>query len=120
MKNMLRVLVFVILLAALVLLAVMMITGRAGPMINNLYGSWRSTQSGLTLDFRQNGHLLMTNQGVIQDSVFELTGAANDTLVIKPNGDVPTDQGSSLTFTLNGDTLTLMVQGQPQDFTRQK
>ena len=120
MKNMLRVLVFVILLAALVLLAVMMITGRAGPMINNLYGSWRSTQSGLTLDFHQDGHLLMTNQGVTQDVVFELTGAASDTLVIKPTQDVPTAQGSSVTFTLSGDTLTLMIQGQPQAFTRQK
>lgn len=120
MKNMLRILIFVILLAALAFLAVLMVTGRAGPMINNLYGSWRSTQSGLTLDFRQDGRLMMTNQGVTQDAVFELTGAANDTLVVKPNKDVPTAQGSSLTFTLYGDTLTLIVQGQPQAFTRQK
>ena len=49
MKTMLKVLVFVILLAALAFLAVLMVNGRAGPVINNLYGPWRSTQSGRLL-----------------------------------------------------------------------
>ena len=113
MKNLVRVLV-------IGLLAGVLLSACAGP-VNNLYGSWRSSdQPALTLEFRQDGSLLMTSQGMTQDAIFEMTGDNKDTVLLKATKDTPADQGNPMTFTISGDTLTLMVSGQPQTFTRLK
>lgn len=115
MKNLVKVLV-------IGLLAGILLSACAG-QVYDLYGTWRSadpTQASLTLEFRQDGQLLMTSQGMTQDAVFEVTGDNKDTLLLKPTKDTPADQGNPLTFTISGDTLTLVVSGQPQAFTRLK
>ncbi len=90
---------------------------------NSLYGTWRSTdktQTGLTLEFRQDGQLLMTSQGMTQEAVYELTGDNKDTLLLKASKDTPAAQGNPLAFSISGDTLTLKISGSDQTFTRLK
>jgi len=115
MKNLLKVLV-------IGLLAGLLLSACAGP-VNNLYGSWRSkdtTQPSLTLEFRQDGHMLESGQGMTQDILYEVTGDKKDTLLITVTKDTPASQASSLAFAISGDTLTLTISGQPQEFTRLK
>jgi hypothetical protein len=119
MKNLLRVLVMALLAGAL-------LSACAG-QANNLIGSWRTTttaataaQPSVTLEFRQDGHLLEASQGMTQDIIYEISADKNDTLLIKPTKDTPASQASSIGFAITGDTLTLTISGAPQKFTRLK
>jgi hypothetical protein len=115
-KNVLRILVTA-------LLAGMLITACAGPA-NTLLGSWRSAataqQPAQTLEFRQDGSLVRSSQGMTVDFVYQLTGDNLDTLLVKTTKDAPASQDTSLKFTINGDTLILDASGQTQNYTRLK
>ena len=107
---------------SLLIIAAALLSACANP-VYPLYGAWRATdQTGLTLDFKQNGHVLETSQGLTQDALFELTGDNLTTLVIKPNKDSADAQVTQLGYLVQGDTLTLAVSGQAQPlvFTRLK
>jgi hypothetical protein len=115
MKNLLRVL-------AITLLAGVLLSACAGP-VNNLYGSWRTTdpaQPAQTYEFRQDGSVLESQQGVIIEEIFEITGDNQGTMVFKAARDIPTNQGRLATFSLNGDTLILTNSSQTLTFARLK
>jgi len=106
----------------LVFLALALLSACANPAYT-LYGAWRSTDPAnpITLDFKQDGHVLETSQGITQNALFELTGDNLATIVIKPTKDTAA-QATSLTYLVQGSTLSLLAAGQtqPMVFTRLK
>ena len=100
MKNLSRVIVFV-------LLAGLLLSACAGP-VNYLYGSWRSSASSpQTVEILQDGRYLTSSQGVTVEEFYQVTGENQDTLMIRPTKDAPLDQAVSEKFTITGDTLTI-------------
>lgn len=103
----------------LVLFAAALLSACANPAYT-LYGTWRSTDTtnaALTLEFKQDGHVLETSQGLTQNALFTLSGPNLDTLEIKPTADTADAQITKLPFYVSGDTLTLAVSGQPNPIT---
>jgi hypothetical protein len=109
MSIKLRVIVLVFLASALL--------GACANPVYRLYGTWRSTdQTGQFQDFnfKQDGHLVISAQGLTQDALFELTGDNLENLIIKATKDTPVDQVTPLSYKIEGDTLTLIAAGQAQ------
>ncbi len=111
MKKSRRILL-VVLLAALVVLA---LAACGGPNYN-LYGTWRSSTGDLTLIFQQNGHLIAQSQGMIQNVLFTFSNP--DTITIKPFEAAPEAQIVEYKYSIQGETLKLVVMVAGQDATQ--
>ena len=109
MRKSLRILLF------LVLTALLLAACGKGPNYN-LYGTWRDEQGTLTLIFQQSGHLLIQQQGAVQNQVFEFTGP--DTILLKAFEGAPAEQTATMNYSINGDKLVLVVPVTGQDPTQ--
>jgi hypothetical protein len=106
---------------AILFLTAVLLSACANP-VYTLYGTWRSADpsaagGGLTLEFRQDGHLMEINQGLTQEALFELKGDNLETIVIKPKQDSTGSGVTELNYRVDGDQLLLAVPGSPQPLT---
>ncbi len=111
----------------IVLLAALALAACGGPNYN-LYGAWRNEANNVTLIFQQNGHLLIQQQGAVQNMLYEFTTSPG-VIKLKAFEGAPAEQTADMSFTISGDQLSLVEQsaaagatqqGQPQIFTRVK
>ncbi len=98
-----------------VLLAALALAACGGPSYN-LYGTWRSSTGDLTLIFQQDGHLIAQSQGMVQNVLFTLSGT--DTITIKPFDNAPEAQIVEYKYSIQGETLSLVVEVAGQDATQ--
>ncbi len=110
----------------IVLLAALALSACGGPNYN-LYGAWRNEANNVTLIFQQNGHLLVQQQGSVQNMLYEFAGPG--VIKLKAFEGAPQEQTADVNFTISGDQLSIVdqttaqgatQQGQPQIFTRVK
>jgi len=109
MKKSLRVLLFLV-------LASLLLAACGGGPNYNLYGTWRDEQGTLTLTFQQSGHLIIQQQGAVQNQLFEFTGP--DTILLKAFEGAPAQQTAAINYSINGDKLVMIVPVSGQDATQ--
>jgi len=98
-------------LAVIILTAFLLSTCAAGPDYN-LYGTWRATQSGSLIEFRQDGTMRIPQSSGTAEVTYIFSGKG--TILISPTPDTAADQMVKWTYTIDGDTLTLNPQAQGQ------
>jgi len=99
-----------------VMLAAFTLAACGGPNYS-LYGTWRDETGGVTLIFQQNGHLLIQQQGSVQNMLYEFTSPS--TITLKAFEGAPQEQTAVLNFSIAGDKLSLLAQSAGQDTTQQ-
>jgi hypothetical protein len=109
MKQSLRILIGVALLA--------LVISACSPVDYNLYGTWRKSDTGVTLIFMNNGRLREGSSGAYQELDFVFSGPGKVTLRGPDQSGGTSEQ--ELTYTLQGDTLTIGADT-PAVFTRIK
>ena len=102
-------------LLILVLGALLLAACGRGPDYN-LYGTLRDKGGTLTLIFQQSGHLLIQQQGAVQNQLFEFAGP--DTILLKAFDGAPAAQTATVNYSIKGDTLVLVVPVTGQDPTQ--
>jgi hypothetical protein len=104
MKNLTRIgLVFV--------LVALLLSACAGPNYN-LFGTWRETQSGSLIEFRQDGTMRIPQTAGTAEVNYIFSG--QDAILIAPSPDTAADQMVKWNYTIVGDTLTIKLQAQDQ------
>ncbi len=96
-------------------LAALLLAACGGPNYN-IYGTWRDEQGTLTMIFQQSGHVIIDQQGAVQNQLFEFTGP--DTILLKAFDQAPADKQETLNYSINGDKLVLVVPVTGQDATQ--
>ena len=110
MKRSLRILLGVALIALLL--------SACSPVDYNLLGTWRKSDTGVTLVFMNNGRLREGSSGAYQELDYYFSGPGQVTLKGPTQGGGTTEQ--PLNYTLQGDTLTITISDTPQKFVRIK
>ncbi len=98
-----------------VLLAALALAACGGPNYN-LYGTWHSNSNDVTLIFQQGGHLIAQSQGMIQNVLFTFSGP--DSITIKPFDNAPETEVIVYKYSIQGETLSLVVAAATQDATQ--
>lgn len=83
----------------------------------NLYGAWRNDEIGLTLEFKQNGTLLVTQQG--QAEILSFSFAGPGAFSLTRVGAAAQQPPETKQYVVQGDKMTLALD-QPTVFTRLK
>ncbi len=110
MKRSLRILLGVALLALLI--------AACSPVDYNLYGTWRKSDTGATVVFTDDGRMRTGSSGAYQELDFVFSGPGKLTMRGPDSSGGTAEQ--ELSYTVQGDTLTITVSGSPQVFTRIK
>ena len=98
----------------LVFVLVAVLLAACGGPNYNLFGSWRESQSGSLIEFRQDGTMRIPQSAGIAEVKYIFSDQDKNTILIAPSPDTAADQMVKWAYTIDGDTLTLHLQSQDQ------